>query len=71
MDSQNAYVLKRLQRGEKLSSLNAVLNYGIQDLPKRISELRAMGNEIESQRINGKNRNGGRTHWNEYWMVRR
>lgn len=69
MESQNAYVLTRLERGERLSSLNAVLNYGIQDLPKRISELRSMGHEIESRRVEGKNRHGGRTHWNEYWMV--
>ena len=68
MNSQARVVLTRLQHGEQLSSRDAVLNYGIQDLPKRISELRRAGHEIRSERIEGKNRHGGRTHWNLYWM---
>lgn len=68
MNSQASLVLSRLERGEQLSSRDAVLNYGIQDLPKRISELRRAGHEIRSERIEGKNRHGGRTHWNLYWM---
>ena len=70
MASQTGRVLARLQAGEKLSSRDAVLNYGIQDLPKRISDLRAIGYEIESERVNGVNRDGSKTHWNEYWMSR-
>lgn len=69
MESQNAYVLRKLKAGQRLSSRDSVLNYGIQDLPKRISELRAQGYEIESTRKDGRNRHGGRTHWFEYWMV--
>ena len=53
-----------------MSSRDAVLEYGIQDLPKRISELRQMGHQIESVRVDGLNRNGIRTHWNVYWMER-
>lgn len=63
--SQNAWVLRQLESGAKLSSRNAVIEYGIQDLPKRISELRQSGHEIESERVNGENR----THWNVYWMA--
>lgn len=66
--SQNKLVLTRLERGERLSSRDAVLNYGVQDLPKRISDLRKMGHVIESVRVEGLNRHGGRTHWNEYWL---
>lgn len=69
MNTQNSWVLGQLKSGKKLSSKNAVIEYGIQDLPKRISELRRSGHEIESERIDGLNRNGTKTHWNEYWMV--
>lgn len=65
---QNKWVLSQLEKGERLSSRDAVLTYGIQDLPKRISELRRAGHEIESARVTGLNRNGRRTHWNIYWM---
>lgn len=62
------WVLSQLESGELLSSRDAVLTYGIQDLPKRISELRKMGYEIQSARVNGTNRLGLNTHWNLYWM---
>lgn len=62
--SQRQWVLDQLARGATLSSRDAVLNYGIQDLPKRISELRREGYPIESWRVNK-----DRTHWNEYRMV--
>lgn len=68
-ESQNAWVLARLKSGEALSSRDAVLNYGVQDLPKRISELRQMGYPIESERVNGENRRGEKTHWNVYRLV--
>ena len=68
MNSQSMLVLSRLQHGEKLSSRDAVVNYGIQDLPKRISDLRKAGYRINGERVTGKNRHGGNTHWNVYWM---
>jgi len=68
-NSQRAWVLRQLEMGGRLSSRNAVLNYGIQDLPKRISELRREGVKVESARVEGRNRQGGRTHWNEYWLA--
>ena len=67
--TQNAWVLDRLQNGELLSSKDAVNSYGIQDLPKRISELRKLGYAIQSQRVEGLNRYGFRTHWNLYWLA--
>lgn len=66
--NQNKWVLEHLMAGERLSSRDAVVEYGIQDLPKRISELRRQGNEIESCRVNGTNRHGHDTHWNVYWI---
>lgn len=66
--SQSQWVLSRLELGEHLSSRDAVINYGIQDLPKRISELRDMGYKIHGERVEGKTCHGGRTHWNLYWM---
>ena len=69
MNAQSKWVLSRLQDGFSLSSRDAVIEYGIQDLPKRISELRAQGYKIESMRVDGKNRHGLNTHWNEYRLV--
>lgn len=66
--AQSKWVLSQLEKGVRLSSRDAVLTYGVQDLPKRISELRQMGYQIESARVNGVNRNGTNTHWNVYWM---
>lgn len=68
MESQSKHLLSKLMRGERLSSRDAVVNYGIQDLPKRISELRQCGYEIESAVISGINRHGRQTHWCEYWI---
>ena len=69
MNTQNKWIITQLEAGNELSSRDAVLSYGIQDLPKRISELRQSGYEIESRRVDGKNRHGGRTHWHVYWMA--
>lgn len=68
MESQNKWVLNQLKSGERLSSLNAVITYGIQDLPKRISELRQRGVEIESETVYGVNRHGRKVRWCEYWL---
>jgi biotin operon repressor len=68
-DTQSKWVLAQLSNGALLSSKDAVLEYGIQDLPKRISELRMQGYPIQSQRVNGVNRNGLQTHWNLYWLA--
>lgn len=65
MESQNKKVLAALERGERLSSRDAVLNYGIQDLPKRISELRRMGYDIQRTVVRGE----GMVHWCEYELV--
>ena len=66
--TQSKWVLDRLEKGERLSSRNSVIEYGIQDLPKRISELRQAGHRIESATVSGMNRHGRRTRWAVYWM---
>lgn len=68
LNAQCKWVLMQLESGKRLSSRDAVIKYGIQDLPKRISELRQKGYRIESERVDGKNRNGLKTHWNIYWL---
>ena len=65
---QGTLILKQLQKGVRISSRDAVLNYGVQDLPKRISELRQAGHNIQSRRVYGVNRYGHKTHWSEYWL---
>jgi biotin operon repressor len=67
-NTQSNWVLAQLEAGKTLSSRNAVLEYGIQDLPKRISELRRAGHRIQSIRVDGYNRHGGKTHWNLYLL---
>lgn len=66
--SQSSWVLAQLESGKRLSSRNAVIAYGIQDLPKRISELRRDGHEIESCTVYHKTEDGRYTHWKNYWM---
>ena len=61
--TQKQRVLKALQDGIKLSSRDAVVNYGIQDLPKRISELKREGYEIFKSNVSRNH-----THWCVYWM---
>lgn len=67
-NTQNKWVLDQLMAGNTLSSRDAVVEYGIQDLPKRISELRRAGHKIQSIRVDGYNRHGGKTHWNLYLL---
>lgn len=67
-EHQNQWVMSRLKAGCKLSSKDAALLYGIQDLPKRISELRQRGEKIEQETVYGTNRYGLNTHWCVYWV---
>lgn len=67
--TQRAWVLGQLEAGKELSSKDAVINYGIQDLPKRISELRREGYPIESHREDYTYADGRMTHWNVYRMA--
>lgn len=66
MVSQKEIVLEALKRGERLTSFTAAIDYGVMDLPKRISELRRDNVNIVARRIDAKNRRGAMTHWNEY-----
>lgn len=67
--SQKEIVLEALKRGEVISSLSAVIDYGIMDLPKRISELRSDGYAIVGEQKTRKNRYGGTTRWKEYRLA--
>lgn len=64
--TQAYWVLEAMLCGVSLSSKDAVTKYGVQDLPKRISELRQLGVPVESVRVDGHNRFAQRTHWNIY-----
>ncbi len=68
--SQKQRILQAMQRGQRITSLNALSDHGVMDLPKRISELRQDGNSIEQCSRKVLNRFGGTAIINEYWIER-
>lgn len=66
MSIQHQRILKVLENGEKLSALSAWKELGIARLSARISELRQMGYQIESFRVETENQFGERTHFAQY-----
>lgn len=44
--SQNQIILKHLKKAKSISQREAIVDYSIQSLSKRISELRSLGHNI-------------------------
>ena len=61
--TQTQQILKHLEKGNKLTSLEALQLYGCFRLAARVQELRDVGREVKSRlvRINGK-------RIAEYWL---
>ena len=65
---QNIRIWASLKRGNTLTSLNALRDLGVMDLPKRISELRAAGRKIKSDWLTVINRFGEKTRVRRYYL---
>jgi hypothetical protein len=57
-------LLEALRRGEKLTTLTAMLNYRCASLSQRLGELRTLGWDIRSETV--PNEQGG--HHSVYWL---
>lgn len=62
-------VLRHLQDYGKITSLEAITEYGILRLASRINEIRKRGVDIKSKTISGKNRYGETTHYASYELA--
>lgn len=58
MTAQQTRVMDFIKQNGSITSLDAVLNLGIMDLPKRICELRDAGVKFNKKRETSKNRYG-------------
>ncbi len=56
--SQQERILEHLKQGNKLTRLNSWSELGILEAPARISELRADGHDIKTERQTVRNRYG-------------
>lgn len=50
--TQNSIILSHLSRTGSITQREALLDYSVQSLTKRISELRSMGYKIKSEKKN-------------------
>ena len=66
--NQRSLVLAHIEEHGSITSAEAVYKYGIMDLPKRISELRRLGYNINGERVRGINRFNKPCHYNVYHM---
>lgn len=64
--NQRDLVVDYIKEFGSITSMNAFLDLGITDLPKRVSELRQGGVNIVDRLETGKNRRGEPTHWKRY-----
>lgn len=61
-------VVDYINKFGSITRMDAFLDLGITELPKRVSELRQAGVNIVGKTETGKNRFGDSTHWNRYSM---
>ena len=69
MKTQNERLLSHLQKGNKVTPLNAWLSLGIYRLSARVFDLRDLGNDIKTQRIEVENAHGEKINVAEYSMI--
>lgn len=68
MGIQHQRILASLERNERPTRRDFFIKYGIANPTARISELRAMGYQIESFRRETVNKFGEPTHYCEYYL---
>ena len=69
--NQQERILRYMTEVGPITSFDAVLELGIIELPKRISELRQAGHEIERAWVEKKNRFGENVRFRRYWLKER
>ena len=66
--TQNERLLAWLQQGHSITPREADDMWGCTRLGARIYDLKQMGHNIVSERVDGVNRFGDRCHWAQYRM---
>lgn len=64
--TQREEILEHIREHGYITRLDAACELHIFELASRIGELKKMGYNITSERINARNKNGRRTHYNIY-----
>ena len=67
-DTQAYRILQYIREHGDITSMDAFVDLGITQLTSRISEMRAKGFDIKSERLSGKNRFGEAVSYNRYWL---
>jgi hypothetical protein len=65
-DTQNKRLLKSLQEGNKVTPLNAWTTLGIYRLSARVFDLRDLGHDIKTERVEVENAHGEKFNVAEY-----
>lgn len=63
-------IIRHLEDYGTITSLEAIVEYGILRLASRINDLRRQGYAISSETQTGKNRYGEPTHYSVYKLVK-
>lgn len=63
-------IIRHLEDYGTITSLEAIVEYGILRLASRINDLKRMGYAISSETQTGKNRYGESTHFSVYKLVK-
>lgn len=63
-------IIRHLEDYGTITSLEAIVEYGILRLASRINDLKRMGYVISSETQTGKNRYGESTHFSVYKLVK-
>lgn len=63
-------IIRHLEDYGTITSLEAIVEYGILRLASRINDLKRMGYAISSETQTGKNRYGEPTHFSVYKLVK-
>lgn len=68
--TQCEQIIRHLEDYGTITSLEAIVEYGILRLASRINDLKRMGYAISSETQTGKNRYGESTHFSVYKLVK-
>ena len=66
--TQNERIVRHLLEFGSITPLDALAEYGIMRLAARISDVKALGYDIDTEMVTGKNRFGERTTYARYTL---
>lgn len=67
--TQNAMLLAHFKRGERITGLQALVQYGVSHLPRRILDLKEAGHDLQSEWVIVTKANGDQTRVKEWRLA--